>query len=77
MGAAVLERLHQRELLEQVGLDELDPLADAVQVLVARGRAADDAEDLVALVEEELREQRPVLAADAGDESSARGHPPR
>ena len=74
MRAALLERLHERELVEQVGLDQLDALADRGEVLVASGRAADDAEDLVALAEEELREQRAVLAADAGDEGAARGH---
>ena len=71
---ALLERLDERELVEEVGLDQLDAVADRGQVLVARGRAADDAEDVVPLAEEELREQRAVLAADPGDEGSARGH---
>ncbi len=61
-----LERAHERELVEQVGLEQLDPVADGLEVLVG-GLAADDAEDLVALVEQELGEQRAVLAADPGD----------
>ena len=35
---------------------------------VRRAQAADDAEDFVALVEQQLGEVRPVLAGDAGDQ---------
>ena len=72
MRAARLERPNKRELVEQVGLEQLDALADGLEVLVG-GLAADDAEHLVALLEQELGEQRAVLAADPRDERAS-GH---
>ena len=65
----------------QVAVVQLQLAALGVRVLVdavdapgvERGRAADDAVDLVALAEQELREVRAVLSGDAGDES-ATGH---
>ena len=58
----------ERELVAQVGLDEVDPLAERLEVRVARARAPHDPGHVVALVEEELGEERAVLAADPGDE---------
>ena len=49
-------------LLVAVPVDGIDPLG------VERRRAPDDAVDLVALVEELLGEERPVLTGDAGDQ---------
>ena len=68
MRPARLERVHERELVEQVGLDQLDPLANRLDVLeLLRGRPPDHAEDLVALLEEQLGEQRSVLPGNPGD----------
>jgi hypothetical protein len=53
----LLERLDEPELVEEVGLDEVDAVADPGEVLVLAGRAARDADHLVARVEQELREQ--------------------
>ena len=39
-----------------------------------RDRLAHDAEDLVALVEQKLGQERPVLAGYPDDECAARGH---
>src|SRR5207244_271829 len=65
------QRTHERPLIEHVGLDQLHTVADAGEVLVG-GLAPDDAEDLVALRKQELREQRPVLAADPCDHRALR-----
>ena len=69
------QRLLQRGLVEQVGLQQLDAarqVRDALERLGAR--AAHDAVDLVALVEQQLGEVRAVLAGDSGDERAAGGH---
>ena len=60
----------------QVGVVQEEPAPALVRVVVEvvdppgreRARAADQAVDLVALVEQELGEVRAVLAGDAGDE---------
>jgi hypothetical protein len=53
MGLAGLERVDERMLVEEVSLDQLDPLTNGLEVLVAfRGRAPNDAENLVPLLEE-------------------------
>jgi hypothetical protein len=65
----------ERELVQQVRLDQLDPVANALEVLIGRRRRAPHRpEDLVATLEEELGEQRPVLPSDAGDERAPGGH---
>ena len=59
----------ERQLIEQIGRlqrDAIEQVLDAPRV--RRARAADDAEHLVALVEQQLGEIRTVLAGDAGDE---------
>jgi hypothetical protein len=58
----------ERELVVDVRLDHLDAVADAGEVRVARRAAADDAQDVVALLEQELGEQGSVLPADTRDE---------
>jgi hypothetical protein len=65
----LLQRAHQARLVEQVALHDADPVLDVrdpVEVDVAR--AADEAVDLVALREQELREVAAVLAGDARDQ---------
>ena len=75
VGPARLQCVHERELVEEVGLDELDPVANNLEVLeLFRGRAPDDAEDLVALAEQQLGEQRAVLARDPRDQRAPRSH---
>src|SRR4029079_14600260 len=57
------------------GLHELDPVANRLEVVeLLRGRAAYDAEHLVAVLEQKLGEQGSVLSGDAGDERAAGGH---
>ena len=59
----------ERQLVEQVGLPQLDAVAqvrDALEVLGAG--AAHHADDLVALLEQQLGQIRAVLAGDAGDQ---------
>ena len=64
------------ELVEDVRLEQLDAPADRLEVLEARRRwLPDDAEHLVALGEQELREQRAVLASDPDDQCALRRHP--
>jgi hypothetical protein len=70
------EHVDQRELVEDVGLEELEAAADRHEVLEAgRGRLPDDAEHLVALAEEQLGEQRAVLSGDSDDEGPLLSHP--
>ena len=68
------QRANERELVVHVGLDELEAVAHVREVRVARRAAAHDAENVVAVVEQELGEQRAVLPADAGDERAAFRH---
>src|SRR6185437_3814724 len=58
-------------LIEQVGREQFHLVDEVRDALVGRRRAApDDADDAVALLEEELGEIGAVLARDPGDESS-------
>ena len=67
--ARLLERLGERRRIEQVGLDERDPVGQMVDPLEVLGRgAADHPEHLVTLVEEEIGQVGAVLAGDAGDQ---------
>src|SRR5262249_45521771 len=64
-----VDDLDERQLIEEVGrvqVNAIEHLLDAP--VIRRAGAADDRVDLVALVEQELREVRAVLAGDAGDE---------
>jgi hypothetical protein len=55
----------ERLLVEQVDVQELDGVGE---MLVARVRARDDADDLVAALEQELGEIRAVLPAYSRDQ---------
>ena len=67
--ARLLERLGERRRIEQVGLDERDPVGQMADPLEVLGRGpSHHSVDLVALVEEELGEVGAVLAGDAGDQ---------
>ena len=76
VGLELVEQPHEARRVRQVGVvqEELDPLLVRVAVEVVdalgveRRRAADEAVDLVALVEQLLGEERAVLPGDAGDE---------
>src|SRR5262249_15303963 len=69
VGAHGAEDIDEGELIEQVGLVQLDAalqMGDALEVLGAR--TANDAVDLIALVEEQIGQIAAVLARDAGDD---------
>ena len=66
VGLHVLDHPHERQLVEQIRRtqrDAVEQVLDAPQV--GRARAPDDAGHVVALVEQQLREVRPVLSGDA------------
>ena len=68
------QHLDQRALVEQVGLVELDPIAQVRDPLERLGaRAPHHAVHLVSLPEQELREVGAVLAGDSRDQRLA--HP--
>jgi len=59
-------------LVEQVGGDELDPVDEVRNPFVRRGGAStDDAEDAVALLEQQLGEVGAILSGDPGDQRCA------
>src|SRR5262249_60947905 len=69
VGAHGAEDIDEGELIEQVGLVQLDAalqMGDALEVLGAR--TANDAVDLIALVEEQFSQIAAVLARDDGDD---------
>jgi len=66
-----LERLQERILVEQVGDHELDVVADRIEVRVVGAFVPDGAEDLVAAVEEQLGQERAVLATDPRNQRPA------
>ena len=69
------EHVHERQLVEHVGLRELEVVPDRLEVLErGRDRLSHDAEHLVPLGEEELCEERSVLTGDADDECASRRH---
>ena len=71
----IAKRADERVAIEQVGLDDTHMGPHAREGRVVVDRPANHADDLVATLEQELREVRAVLAADAGDESTPHGHP--
>jgi hypothetical protein len=58
-------------LIEEVRLDELDAVTNRLEVRILPGIRPYETRDRVAALEEQLREVRPVLAADSGDEGAA------
>ena len=75
VGTARGQHVDQGELVEHVGLGEVELGAERGEVReMRRDRLAHDAEDLVALLEQELGQERPVLPGDPDDECAARGH---
>ena len=69
MRPQALHHRDQRQLIEQVRLDEIDTAAqmlDAGEIL--RAGSAHHAEHLISLVQQQLREIGTVLPGDAGDE---------
>ncbi len=74
VGVGLLDGLDEGQLVQEVGLKQRDPVAEVLDApLVGCAQAPGDAEDLVALVEEEFGQVGAVLAGDAGDEC-ALGH---
>ena len=65
----------ERRAVEQVGVDDGDPIAHTLERGMVVDRSPHDADDVVAVLEEQLGQVRTVLAADAGDQSTPRGHP--
>ncbi len=64
----VVHQVHQRELIEQVGLVQMDAVAQMLDPLEAFGaRASDHAVDFVSFVQQERSQVRPILAGDPGD----------
>ena len=74
MRFARAQRADKRELVVEVGLDQLDPVDDSREVRVALRAAVRDAEDLVIVREQQFGEERAVLPADPGDERTPLGH---
>ena len=70
----VLDDRDDRQLVQQVGLVEGDPVVQTFDPLeVLRAGAADHAVDLVALLQQKLGQIGPVLPGDAGNQRLA-GH---
>ena len=77
VGPDLLEQRHQRRLVVQVALAQLEPSSQVLDPLGRLGRrAAKHPEDLVALLQEQLGEVRAVLARDPGDERPSRHSDP-
>ena len=75
VGSARRQHVDEGELVEHVGLGEVELRAEGGEVReIRRDRLANDAEDLVALVEQELGQERSVLTGDPDDECATRGH---
>ena len=69
MGASDLEGADERSLIEQVPREKGDLLAQVSDAgIVGLGDAADEAEELVALLEEELRQVAAILSRDPRDQ---------
>ena len=65
------EQRREAVVVEQVGADELDAIADAGEVRMLGRRVADEADDVVPAFEQQLGEVRAVLAGGAGDDRPA------
>ena len=73
IGLRGLHRVVERALVGHLAGEQRDAVEDVVDALGRRRRgAAHEAEDVVALVEQQLGEVGAVLAGDAGDECSLR-----
>ena len=69
------QHVHQGQLVEHVGLDELDLVTNADEVVeTTRDRLPHHSEDVVAFREQEFGEERPVLSGDPDDERSPAVH---
>jgi len=69
VGPHPVDGLDERQLVEQVGLEQRDAAEQVLDApVVGRAEAPDDASDLVPLLEQEFGEIRAVLASDAGYE---------
>ena len=55
-------------MVEQIGSDELDPVANAAKIRMVGSDVTNDADDLVVSVEEELCKIGAVLPGDTGDD---------
>ena len=68
------ERLHERGLVQEIALDDLDPVADVGDPLVRRGAGTPrHPHDAISLLEQELGEVGAILAGDPGDEGCLHG----
>jgi len=73
VGLDRLQRPRQAVLVDEVAVVQRELVADVVDAPgVERAGAADEAVDLVSLLEEQLREVAAVLAGDSGDQSLRR-----
>ena len=68
------QRVRERDLVEQVDVEQLDLVRE---VLVARVDPRHDADDVVPTPEQRLREIGAVLPADSGDQGFHRTSPGR
>src|SRR5262249_58882490 len=70
----LFQQSDQRELIEEVGLPQVDAVTDVLDALeVLLAGASDHPVDGVAFFEQEFREIRPVLSGDAGDQCATNG----
>src|SRR5262249_46016029 len=70
----LVDRSNERQLVEQVGRfqrDAIEQMFDAPEI--GRARSADETEDFVPIVEQQLSEIRAVLSGNSGDNGSL-GH---
>ena len=63
--AVLAQHACERVLVEDIGVQQLDTIANGREVLVRHLELRDDPDDVVAAVEQELREIRAVLPADS------------
>ena len=76
VGRSLPDDLIERAGIFEIAVDQAKTIVAAVRILVdalkaigvERAGPADHADDLVALLEEQLRQIRPVLASDASDQ---------
>ena len=66
VGPELANRRDDRLAVSQIQLEEGDPVADAIQRLVAFGRPEYRPVDVITVPEQQLGEVRPILPADPG-----------